>query len=100
MMKVLEEAKGPISLEELSVNTLSRWGRNFPPGPYHPVALTYKLAARYLNVEVVYEDASCPMMVPRGISGAVSSPLSPDMTPEELNRVVEDLKRVKVRLKS
>lgn len=98
--KLIKSSEVPVSCEDLSNHIIHSWGRNFPANPYHPVILVYKLASSFLELETVWDEVEAPPMVPVGPEGKCSVPLSPNLGFDELNKVVEQVKKVKFRVKA
>jgi hypothetical protein len=96
--KLILSASEPISIEELAAQVNQNWGRNFPTNPYQPIALIYKLLANHSKVELLFDEADGPIMAPHGPEGKGILPLSPNLEPEELNKISEQLKKIKVRM--
>jgi hypothetical protein len=99
--RVLSESNQPIRLEELTVNALHAWGRDFPNNPYDDLALVYKLATTVLRCKISFDelDGRVPLVHneehlegPRALSNAMLAP--------DLNEVLDDLKNVKLSLPS
>lgn len=98
LRKVMESIKEPISCEEITVHALEAWGRGFPSNPFEDIALIYKLLHTYLDCEENFDDLKeHPLVYSSSRGGEV--PLSPDLPFNELNTVVEKIKRIKFRLK-
>ncbi|MDQ7824643.1 MAG: hypothetical protein RDV48_17715 [Candidatus Eremiobacteraeota bacterium] len=98
LKKIMESVKEPISCEEITVHALEAWGRGFPANPYNDISLIYKLLNTYLDCEASYEDLKeKQVMVMRVEGGEV--PLVPSLLPNELNSVVDQIKRIKFRLR-
>ena len=97
--KLISSASEPISCEDLAAQVIQSWGRNFPANPYHPEVLVYKLASSYTKAEPLFDDLEGPIIIPVGPEGKGSLPLSPNLGADELNKVVEQIKKIKFRLK-
>lgn len=97
--RVLEEQGKPMSLEELTVNVLNTWGRDFPNTPYEQIPLMYKLTTNTLSCTVDFEDIGGNVPIIKREEGAEDEvPLSPELGPHDLNLIVDQLKQVKVAL--
>jgi len=99
LQRILEEKKDPVSIDELMVHALDRWGRGFPQTPYEPAALVYKMLHLHMDIEENYDDLGAPPVVPLEKEGAEPIPLQPDLSPALLNRVAQQIKRIRVTLK-
>jgi len=98
LSKIMESVKDPISCEEISVHALEAWGRGFPPNPYNDICLIYRLLKIYLDCEEYYDDLKeIPMVDSLSEGGEV--PLSPLLAPQELNSMVDQIKRIKYKLR-
>lgn len=98
LRKVMESIKEPISCEEITVHALEGWGRGFPGNPYEDIALIYKLLHTYLDCEESFEDLKERPLV-FSASRGTEVPLSADLPFNELNSIVDKLKRIKFQLK-
>ena len=97
--RILESSGQPMRLEELAVNALNAWGRDFPNNPYDDIALIYKLATSVLKCEVHYDDVGGQVpLVRREDTREEPRPLAPSMGPTDLNVVIDDLKSLKLSL--
>lgn len=97
--RVLEEQGKAMSLEELTVNVLNTWGRDFPNTPYEQIPLMYKLTTNTLSCSVSFEDIGGSVPIIKREEGAEDEvPLSPELGPHDLNLIVDQLKQVKVAL--
>lgn len=97
--RVLEEQGKPMSLEELTVNVLNTWGRDFPNTPYEQIPLMYKLTTNTLSCSVNFDDIGGNVPIIKREEGAEDEvPLSPELGPHDLNLIVDQLKQVKVAL--
>jgi len=99
--RVLSESGQPIRLEELTVNALHAWGRDFPNNPYADLALVYKLATTVLRCKVSFDEmeGKVPLVHheehldgPKALNHTMGAP--------DLNEVLDDLKNVKLSLPS
>jgi hypothetical protein len=98
LRKIMETVKEPISCEEITVHAIEAWGRGFPTNPYNDISLIYKLLQTYLECEAYYDDIKeTPIMVNNVEKGEI--PLSPELSSVELNSVVEQIKRIKFKLR-
>jgi hypothetical protein len=97
--KVLEQHKAAVTCEELAIAVREYWGRSFPQNPYEDPCLIYKLAGIYLDVEYNFDEVGDIPLVFRRNSGD-GEELSPKMGPTDLNRIADQVKRVKVNLKA
>lgn len=99
LRRVLEDQGKPMSLEELTVNVMNSWGRDFPNTPYEDIALVYKLTTNVLDCEVSYEDVGGETPIIQREEGTEDKvPLAPNLGPNDLNLVVDKLRLVKVSL--
>lgn len=97
--RVLESQGKAMSLEELTVNTLSSWGRDFPNTPYEPIALVYKLSTNILSCAVSFDDIGGKVPLVKSEEGMGDEvPLSPSLEAHRLNLAIDDLKHIKVSL--
>jgi len=97
--RVLESKGKPVTVEELTVAVMDSWGRDFPSSPFEDVGLVYKLATRVLNCETSYDeiDGQVPVVeLPE--EGLEPVPLHCRMGFEDLNRIVDEVRHVKVAL--
>lgn len=98
LAKIMESIKEPISCEEISVHAIEAWGRGFPANPYNDICLIYKMLKTYLDCEEFYDDLKEHPVIPSMVDG-VELQLSLDLSFNELNSVVEQIKRIKFRLR-
>lgn len=97
--RILEGASQPMRLEELSVNALNAWGRDFPNNPYDDLALIYKLATTVLKCDSHYDELGGQIpLVRREDSREEPKPLSPVLLASDLNLILDDLKNLKLSL--
>ena len=97
--RVLEGYGQPMRLEELTVNAMNAWGRDFPNNPYDDLALIYKLATTVLKCDPHYDEVGDePPLVSREEPREEPVPLTPQMGPTDLNLVVDQLRHVKLTL--
>jgi hypothetical protein len=97
--RVLESKGKPVTVEELTVTVMDSWGRDFPSSPYEDVGLVYKLATRILNCQPLYDevDGQVPVVeLPE--EGLEPVPLHSRMGFEDLNRVADEVRHVKLAL--
>lgn|GEM_PF-3833288 len=97
LRKIIADSKNGITLEDVAKISLQKWGRNLPQTPYLPVALVYKLTGLYMASELEFSD--CHIMVERTLPNEIKVPLAPDLPVQDLNSVVEELKKIKVKVK-
>lgn len=97
--RLLEDHGKAMSVEELTVNMINSWGRDFPNTPYESIPLIYKLATNVLNCDVSYEDVGGETPIVEREEGAEDKvPLSPSLGPSDLNLIVDKLRLVKLSL--
>ncbi len=97
--KVLEQNKTAVTCEELAIAVREYWGRAFPQNPYEDPCLVYKLTGLYLDVDYDFEEVGeVPLVYKR--DGGDGTELNPRMGPTELNRVADQVKRVKVAIRA
>ncbi len=97
--RILEDHGKAMSVEELTVNAINSWGRDFPNTPYESIPLIYKLATNVLSCEVSYEDIGGETPIIEREEGAQDKvPLAPNLGPHDLNLIVDKLRLVKVAL--
>lgn len=97
--RILDDHGKAMSVEELTVNMINSWGRDFPNTPYESIPLIYKLATNVLHCEVSYEDIGGATPIIEREEGAEDKvPLSPALGPHDLNLIVDKLRLVKVGL--
>lgn len=91
---ILRQAKAPISCDELTVHVLEAWQRSFPMNPYQDPCLVYKLTARFPDVTLHYDDLvdNIAMIEEEGKDALC---VSPDLGPDELNKAIDQIKRIK-----
>lgn len=95
--RILEQIKAPISCDELTVHVLEAWQRSFPPNPFEDPCLIYKLTAAFPDVELHFGDLpDIPMLEEEGQDPVL---IKPDLGAEELNRGIEQIKRIKFALR-
>jgi hypothetical protein len=95
--RVLENRSKPVTVEELTVHVSDSWGRDFPSNPYEDVALIYKLATRILGCKETFDEVGGERPVLSTGEGE-DLPLGPNMTPEQLNQMVDQIRHVKLEL--
>jgi hypothetical protein len=98
LRKVMESVKEPISCEEITVHTLEAWGRGFPSNPYSDICLIYRLLKTYLDCDEFLDDLKEYPMVMSKAAGT-ELPLSPELSPYELNMLADQIKRIKYKLR-
>ena len=97
--RVLEDSSQPMRLEELTVNAMNIWGRDFPNNPYEDMALIYKLATNVLKCHVSYDDVGgYAPLISHGDTPEEPKPLSPQLGPNDLNMALEELRGLKMSL--
>ena len=98
--RVLEESSQPMRLEELTVNAMNLWGRDFPNNPYEDMALIYKIATNVLRCQVSYDEVGghAPLIT-REDTPEGPKALSPKLGPSDLNLALEELRGLKLSLK-
>ena len=97
--RVLEGKSKPVTVEELTVHVMDSWQRDFPGTPYEDVALVYKLATRLLGCQVFFDEVDGEVPVVEGLEEWEEPiPLHPRMSFEELNRIVDSVRHVKLLL--
>lgn len=97
--RVLESKGGPVTVEELTVHVMDSWGRDFPGSPYEDVGLVYKLATRILGCTASFDEVGGEIPVVEGATAEEEpTPLHARMHFEDLNRVAEELRHVKLQL--
>ena len=97
--RILDDHGKAMSVEELTVNMINSWGRDFPNTPYESIPLIYKLATNVLHCDVSYEDIGGETPIIEREEGAEDKvPLSPALGPNDLNLIVDKLRLVKVSL--
>lgn len=94
---ILKQAKTPLRCDELTVHVLEAWQRSFPQNPYQDACLVYKLAARFPDVTLHYDE------LPEGVAmieedGRDPISITPDLEAEELNKAVEQVRCIKFSL--
>lgn len=95
--KILEQAKSPISCDELTVHVLEAWQRNFPPNPFEDPCLIYKLVGSFPDVEMHYDELTdIPMVEEEGHDPIL---VSPTLGPDDLNRALDQIRRIKFSLR-
>ena len=95
--RILEQIKTPISCDELTVHVLEAWQRSFPPNPFEDPCLIYKLTAAFPDVELHFEELSdIPMLEEEGQDPIL---IKPDLGADELNRGIDQIKRIKFSLR-
>lgn len=97
--RVLEGKTKPVTVEELTVHVMDSWNRDFPGTPYEDVALVYKLATRLLGCQVFFDEVDDEVPVVEGLEERDEPiPLHPRMSFEELNRIADLIRHVKLLL--
>lgn len=97
--RVLEDSSQPMRLEELTVNAMNLWGRDFPNNPYEDMALIYKLATNVLKCSVSYEEVGgFAPLIEREDTPEDPKALSPALGASDLNLALEDLRSLKISL--
>ena len=97
--RVLESKGKPVTVEELTVHVMDSWGRDFPGSPYEDVGLVYKLATRVLGCTATFDEVGGEIpVVERCDEREEPIPLNPRMGFEDLNRIVDDVRHVKLSL--
>ncbi|MCA9794348.1 MAG: hypothetical protein KC910_21220 [Candidatus Eremiobacteraeota bacterium] len=97
--RILDDHGKAMSVEELTVNMINSWGRDFPNTPYESIPLIYKLATNVLHCDVSFEDIGGETPIIEREEGAEDKvPLSPALGPNDLNLIVDKLRLVKVSL--
>ena len=95
--RVLEGYGQPMRLEELTVNALNAWGRDFPNNPYEDMALIYKLATTILKCEMNFDDTDGEAPLVRREEGREDPvPLAPALGATDLNLISDQLRHVKL----
>jgi hypothetical protein len=97
--KVLENNRTPVTCEELAIAVREYWGRNFPQNPYEDPCLIYKLTGLFKDVEYHFDELGEVPMVHKRESGD-GTELSTRMHAIDLNRIADQVKRVKVGLRA
>lgn len=97
--RVLESKGGAVTVEELTVHVMDSWGRDFPGSPYEDVGLVYKLATRILGCQATFDEVGGEIpVVERPEESDEPVPLHARMHFEDLNRVADELRHVKLQL--
>ncbi|MBI3928105.1 MAG: hypothetical protein HY319_21360 [Armatimonadetes bacterium] len=96
--RVLEQHGKPMSIQELTVNVMNAWGRDFPNTPYENVALIYKLATNVLRCEASFEDVGGEIPRIEREEGTEEVFLGPTLGASDLNLAVDKLRLVKLAL--
>lgn len=97
--RLLENANQPLRLEELAVNALNLWGRDFPNNPYEDLALIYKIATTVVRCTVSYEDVGGKVpLVERSDIPVKARPLTHRLGPKDLNCSLEQLRALRLAL--
>lgn len=97
--RVLESKGGPVTVEELTVHVMDSWGRDFPGSPYEDVGLVYKLATRILGCQATFDEVGGEIPVVERLEESEEPiPLHSRMHFEDLNRVADELRHVKLQL--
>ena len=97
--RVLESNGKPVTVEELTVHVMDSWGRDFPGSPYDDVGLVYKLATRVLGCTATFDEVGGEIpVVERCDEREEPIPLNPRMGFEDLNRIVDEVRHVKLSL--
>ncbi len=99
LRRVLSDQGKAMSIEELTINALNVWGREFPFTPYEQVPLVYKLATNTLGCTVDFDEVGGkPPIIKREEGAEDEVPLSPELGPHDLNLIIDQLKKIKVAL--
>ena len=97
--RVLESKGRPVTVEELTVHVMDSWGRDFPGCPYEDVGLIYKLATRILGCRVSFDEVGgTSPVVEQAEDWEEPIPLHPRMGFEDLNRISDEVRHVKLEL--
>jgi hypothetical protein len=97
--RLVEESSQPIRLEELCVNALNVWGRDFPNNPFEDLALIYKIATNVVKCTVHFDDVGGKVpLVDRSDIPVRPRPLTAKMGSRDLNVSLDSLKALKFSL--
>lgn len=97
--RVLESKGKPVTVEELTVHVMDSWGRDFPGSPFEDVGLVYKLATRILGCQATFDEVGGQVpVVEKPDVRHEPTPLSPRLSFEELNRIADQVRHVKLQL--
>lgn len=97
LKKVMSSASGPISCDEIAAHVVELWGRGFPVNPYEDVCLVYKFLKKYMDTEEFLDELDNKIIMVDCQNG-FRVPVSPELSPSDLNAVEEQIKRIKFRL--
>lgn len=94
---ILKQAKTPLRCDELTVHVLEAWQRSFPLNPYQDACLVYKLAARFPDITLHYDELpdAIAMIEEEGKDALC---VNPDLSADELNKAVDQIRCIKFSL--